>query len=129
MTTPIEMESVPVHVTGMETALHGLFSRKRRQYSVVPRTVKLTSDTPVDQLCRAEQNREHIIIIAQTNAVVLAKNKADAQYSGNTASSITAPNGAYLAAGTVHKFACTSELWVATGTYPTLITVIEVINA
>lgn len=120
-----EIQAVRVHLTGADVPL--VNPRDTRDQVLVPRTVTLTADTPADQLCQPNPGRKFLGLIANTNAVVLSRSKSDAQAPGNLAASITAPNGAYLPAGLlVWVPDCQNELWASTGTYPTMITVLEV---
>lgn len=124
MSTPVE--PVQVHVASMASGLSPM-KPDSRQRVLVPRTVILSASDPAQPLAPPNPDRVHIGIIANTNAVVITRSKADAQAPGNLASSITAPNGAYIPAGLlVWVPEATSEVWAATGTYPTLVTVLEV---
>lgn len=129
MNEPIEnVPSVPVHVASIAAEVQLGTPRDTRQYVLVPRTVILTSDEPVKQLAPPNPDRCRITIIANTNAIVLSRTKADAQAPGNLAATIAAPNGAYLPSGLpgVDVPETTSEIWGSTGTYPTMVTVLEV---
>lgn len=120
------VEPVQVHVASMAPGL-GPAPVDARQRVLVPRTELLNSDMPAKQLCLPNPDRVWLGIIANTNAIVLARSKSDAQAPGNTASSITAPNGALIPSGILVWIPdTTSEVWAATGTYPTLVTVLEV---
>ncbi len=120
-----EVEPVKVHVASADVQL-GHPPAVTPDLVAVPHTVALTSDEPARQLCQPSPGRKFIGICAFTNAVVLSRSKGDAQAPGNLTASITAPNGAMLPSGVYVWFEATNELWVSTGTYPTLVSVIEV---
>lgn len=120
-----ELEPVRVHVASADVQL-GQAPAAAAELVAVPHTVSITSDDPARQLCQPNPGRKFIGIFPFTNAVVLSRSKGDAQAPGNLASSITAPNGAMIPSGVYTWFESTNELWVSTGTYPTLVSVIEV---
>lgn len=104
MTYPMEVQPIPVHLTGADPgALPGVPPRRRRRYHVIPRTVTLTADTPTDQLLRPDPNREWAILIARGNDVVLTENRGDGQAAGNQADlsypSVTSGGGQVVPAG------------------------------
>lgn len=128
---PIQVDPVPTHITGISddarSALFGLAGETRKcLHHVIPRTVVLTADTPVDQLLKPDPNREWVVIIARTNPVVLTESKGNGQAAANVGDPTGAnPNGAMIPANTVIKMpAITSELWAAAATYPTPVSVI-----
>lgn len=116
--------AVSVHVASSDVPLGG--PAMGPDLVVVPHTVSITSDEPARQLCQPNPGRKFIGICAFTNTVVISRSKGDAQAPGNTASSITQPNGAIIPSGVYVWFEATNELWVSTGTYPTLVSVLEV---
>lgn len=120
-----EIEPVHVHVASADVAL-GQAPPVAAELVVVPHTVAITSDEPARQLCQPNPGRKFIGICAFTNTVVISRSKGDAQAAGNMASSITQPNGAMIPADLYVWFEATNELWVSTGTYPTLVSVLEV---
>lgn len=124
--TEEQMVPVDVHVASMAPGL-GPPKPDTRQRVLVPRTVTLTTDEPAKQLAPPNPDRIYIGIIATTNSVVLSRSKGDAQAAGNVASSITSPNGGLIPAGIlIWVPEATSEIWASTGTYPTMVTVLEV---
>lgn len=120
-----EIEPVHVHVASSDVQL-GAAPAASPELVAVPHTVSITSDDPARQLCQPNPGRKFIGICAFTNAVVISRSKGDAQAAGNLASSIVQPNGAMIPSGVYVWFEATNELWVSTGTYPTLVSVIEV---
>ncbi len=119
------IEAVHVHIASADVPL-GQAPPASPELVAVPHTVAVTSDEPVRQLCQPNPGRKFIGIFPFTNTVVLSRSKADAQYTGNLQSSITQPNGAMIPSGVYTWFESTNELWVSSGTYPTLVSVIEV---
>ena len=120
-----DIEPVHVHVASADVSL-GAAPPASPELVAVPHTVAVTADEPARQLCQPSPGRKFIGICAFTNAVVVSRSKGDAQAAGNLASSITQPNGAMIPSGVYVWFEATNELWVSTGTYPTLVSVIEV---
>lgn len=122
-----EIRAVNVHIASVADGVMPGAPKPPREQVLVPRTVILTSDEPAKQLALPNPDREFIGIIATTNAVVLSRSKADAQAPGNVAATISAPNGALIPAGVLIWIPeTTSEIWASTGTYPTMVTVLEV---
>lgn len=120
-----DIEPVHVHVASADVAL-GAPPAAAAELVAVPHTVAVTADEPARQLCQPNPGRKFIGICAFTNAVVISRSKGDAQAAGNVAATITAPNGAMIPSGVYVWFESTNELWVSCGTYPTLVSVIEV---
>lgn len=120
-----EIEPVHVHIASADVAV-GQAPPVAAELVTVPHTVAVTSDETARQLCQPNPGRKFIGICAFTNAVVISRSKGDAQAPGNLAATITAPNGAMIPSGVYVWFESTNELWVSTGTYPTLVSVIEV---
>jgi hypothetical protein len=119
------IEAVHVHIASAAVPL-GQPPAASPELVAVPHTVAVTADEPARQLCQPSPGRKFIGICAFTNAVVISRSKGDAQAPGNLASSVTQPNGAMIPSGVYVWFEATNELWVSTGTYPTLVSVIEV---
>lgn len=126
-TPPVELAPVPVVVHGIAEGVQlGPPAAPQRERVAVPRTVVLTSDEPVAPLLRPDPDLAFCWVFAFTNAVVLARSKGDGQAAGNVAATITRPNGALIPAGVMVPIDTTSELWLATGTYPTMVSVFPV---
>lgn len=119
------VEPVHVHIASADVPL-GQAPPVGDDLVMVPHTVSITSDDVARQLCQPNPKRKFIGVCAFTNAVVLSKTRGDAQAAGNLAATIVAPNGAMIPADLYVWFQATNELWVSTGTYPTLVSVLEV---
>lgn len=123
-----DLTPVPVvlHSVAEGVSLSAPAAPRKYQCVAVPRTLVLTSDEPAQQLLRPDPDLDFAWVFCFTNNVVLSKSKGDAQASGNTAATITRPNGSLIPSGVMVPIETTSELWVSTGTYPTMVSVFPV---
>lgn len=119
-----ETPAVKVHLASSDVPLG---QPGARSCAVVPRTVVLTEDDPAQLIAPQNPDREFIGICCFANPAVLSLSKGDAQAPGNLADTITAPNGALIPAGQyIWLPGADNPLWASAGTYPTMISVIEV---
>ena len=92
---------------------------------IIPYTVVLTADDPVQQLLPRGETREYALVQVLDNDAVITVSKGEGQAPANTGdTTLAAPNGAIIPTGVVVPLRCTNEVWAAAATYPTRISVI-----
>jgi hypothetical protein len=133
MTTPAEMQPIPVTVHGVSaevSATLGAPPPRTRTVSCRPYTVVLTSDQPVAEILAWDDTRLYALVQAGGSDVVINNSKAEALAPQNQAAGLAAPIGMILPYGntTPTKIPGGRQWFAAAAAYPAQVTVLAVMG-
>lgn len=112
-------EPMAVHVVKDDTK----GEKRPKECRTSHKTIVLTAANPVQMVVGVDPVRIEVHLEPQTNAVVMASSIGQASDLNNVAAVLAFPNGRILnpLVGEYTVPGGSNELWLATGTYPTLV--------